>query len=141
MLCSEIMKSSIECVSPGDTAEMAAQRMRDHQVGFLPVCDPELRVVGTLTDRDLAVRLIAAGLPGTTPVEDIMTREVIACRSTDSIARAEELMGLFHVSRILCTEEDGTIAGLISLSDVAEHDSATRAGQTLKDVTVRERHP
>ena len=141
MLCSEIMKSSIECVSPGDTAEMAAQRMRDHKVGFLPVCDPELRVVGTLTDRDLAVRLIAQGLPGTTPVEDIMTREVISCRSTDTIAHAEDLMGLFHVSRILCTEEDGTIAGLISLSDVAEHDSTSRAGQTLKDVTVRERHP
>jgi CBS domain-containing protein len=141
MLCSEIMKSAIECVSPGDTAAMAAQRMRDHNVGFLPVCDAALHVVGTLTDRDLAVRLVAEGRPDTTAVEDIMTQEVISCRSTDSIAHAEDLMGLFHVSRILCTEEDGTIAGVISLSDVAEHDSALRAGQTLKDVTVRERHP
>lgn len=141
MLCSEIMKSAIECVSPGDTAEIAAQRMRDHNVGFLPVCDQELHVVGTLTDRDLAVRLVAEGRPGTTPVKDVMTHEVVSCRSTDSIAHAEDLMGLFHVGRILCTEEDGTIAGLISLSDVAEHDSTSRAGQTLKDVTVRERHP
>ena len=141
MLCSEIKKSAIECVSPGDTAEIAAQRMRDHNVGFLPVCDQELHVVGTLTDRDLAVRLVAEGRPGTTPVKDVMTHEVVSCRSTDSIAHAEDLMGLFHVGRILCTEEDGTIAGLISLSDVAEHDSTSRAGQTLKDVTVRERRP
>jgi len=141
MLCSEIMKSAIECVSPGDTAEMAAQRMRDHNVGFLPVCDPALRVLGTLTDRDLAVRLVAQGRPGTTPVEEIMTHEVVCCRSTDSVAHAEDLMGLFHVSRVLCTEDDGTIAGLISLSDVAEHESTARAGQTLRDVTLRERHP
>jgi CBS domain-containing protein len=70
-----------------------------------------------------------------------MTREVVACRTTDDLHRAEELMGLHRVARILCTDEDGTLVGLISLSDVAEHESATRAGQTLKDVTLRERHP
>src|SRR4051812_42374157 len=49
MLCSEIMKSAIECVSPNDTAEVAAQRMRDHNIGLLPVCTRELKVVGTVT--------------------------------------------------------------------------------------------
>ena len=70
-----------------------------------------------------------------------MTPGVISCRSTDEVQHAEELMGLHRVARILCTEEDGTLLGVISLSDVAEHESPTRAGLTLKDVTLRERHP
>jgi len=141
MLCSEIMKSAVECVSPTDTAEVAAKRMRDHNVGLLPVCTGELKVIGTITDRDLATRLVAESQPGSTPVEDIMTRDVIACRSTDPIEHAEELMGLFRVGRILCTDEDGTLEGLISLSDVAEYESSARVAKTLKDVTFRERHP
>jgi CBS domain-containing protein len=141
MLCSEIMKSAVECVSPTDTAEVAARRMRDHNVGLLPVCTSELKVIGTLTDRDLATRLVAENQPGSTPVEDLMTRDVIACRSTDTIEHAEELMGLFRVGRILCTDEDGTLVGLISLSDVAEYESSARIAKTLKDVTFRERHP
>jgi CBS domain-containing protein len=115
--------------------------MRDHNVGLLPVCTSDLRVIGTITDRDLATRLVAESQPGSTPVEDLMTRDVIACRSTDTIEHAEELMGLFRVGRILCTEEDGTLVGLISLSDVAEYESSARIAKTLKDVTFRERHP
>jgi len=141
MLCSEIMKSAIECVAPTDTAEVAARRMRDHNVGMLPVCTSELKVIGTITDRDLATRLVAENQPGSTPVEDIMTRDVVACRSNDPIEHAEELMGLFRVGRILCTDEDGTLVGLISLSDVAEYESSARVAKTLKDVTLRERHP
>lgn len=141
MLCSEIMKSAIECVFPGDTAEVAAQRMRDHNIGLLPVCTSELKVVGMITDRDLATRIVAENQPGSTPVEDIMTRDVIACRSSDPLERAEDLMGLFRVGRILCTEEDGTLVGLISLSDLAEYESSARVAQTFKNVTLRERHP
>ena len=141
MLCSELMKSAVECVSPTDTAEIAAKRMRDHNVGFLPVCDDELHVIGTLTDRDLAIRLVAEQRPPTTPASQLMTTDVVSCLATDDLARAEELMGLFRVARIVCTDGDGTLLGIISLSDVAEHESATRAGLTLKDVTLRERHP
>lgn len=141
MLCSEIMKSAVECVAPTDTAEVAARRMRDHNVGLLPVCTSDLKVIGTITDRDLATRLVAENQPNSTPVESIMTRDVIACRSTDPIEHAEELMGLFRIGRILCTDEDGTLVGLISLSDVAEYESSARVAKTLKDVTFRERHP
>jgi CBS domain-containing protein len=141
MLCSEIMKSTVECVAPTDTAEVAARRMRDHNVGMLPVCTAELKVIGTLTDRDLAIRVVAENQPGSTLVEDIMTRDVVACRSNDPVEHAEELMGLFRVGRILCTDEDGTLVGLISLSDVAEYESSARVAKTLKDVTLRERHP
>jgi len=141
MICSEIMKSEIECVAPTDTAEDAARKMRDHNVGFLPVCDDSLQVVGTLTDRDLALRVVAEGRPMTTPVAELMTHEVVSCRSTDNLSRAEELMGLFRVSRMLCVDEDGLLAGVISLSDIAQHETLSRVAQTLRDVTMREIAP
>jgi CBS domain-containing protein len=141
MICSEIMKSAIECASPTDSAGSAAKKMRDHNVGFLPVCDENLQVLGTLTDRDLAVRVLAEGLPETTPVADLMTHEVVACRTTDNLSRAEELMGLFRVSRMLCVDEDGLLAGVISLSDIAQHETLSRAAQILRDVTMRETAP
>ena len=141
MICSEIMKSEIECVAPTDTAGDAARKMRDHNVGFLPVCDDSLQVVGTLTDRDLALRVVAEGRPMTTPVAELMTHEVVSCRSTDNLSRAEELMGLFRVSRMLCVDEDGLLAGVISLSDIAQHETLSRVAQTLRDVTMREIAP
>ncbi len=141
MLCSEIMKSEIECLSPIDPADLAARKMRDHNVGFLPVCDEALHAVGTITDRDIAVRLVAQNLPLVTPVGELMSMDVVACKPTDHVRRAEELMGLHRVARILCVEEDGTLAGVISLSDIAQHESPAIAAQTLKDVTARETPP
>jgi CBS domain-containing protein len=141
MLCSEIMKSEIECLSPGDTADLAARKMRDHNVGFLPVLDESLHAVGTLTDRDIAVRLVASNLPLVTPVANLMSSELVCCRPTDDVRSAEQLMGLHRVSRILCVEEDGVLAGVISLSDIAQHESPVVAAQTLRDVTARETPP
>jgi CBS domain-containing protein len=141
MLCSEIMKSEIECLSPGDTADLAARKMRDHNVGFLPVLDESLHAVGTLTDRDIAVRLVASNLPLVTPVANLMSSELVCCRPTDDVRSAEQLMGLHRVSRILCVEDDGVLAGVISLSDIAQHESPVVAAQTLRDVTARETPP
>jgi CBS domain-containing protein len=141
MICSEIMKSEIECVAPTDSAEIAARKMRDHNVGFLPVCDRDLQVVGTLTDRDLTLRVVAEGRAASTPVVELMTHEVVSCRSSDNLSRAEELMGLFRVSRMLCVDEDGLLAGVISLSDIAQHETLSRVAQTLRDVTTRETMP
>jgi CBS domain-containing protein len=141
MICSEIMKSAIECLAPGDPADLAARKMRDHNVGFLPVLDASLRAVGTITDRDIAVRLVASNLPLVTPVSDLMSSDIVACKPSDDVRRAEELMGLHRVSRVLCVEEDGALAGVISLSDIAQHESPAVAARTLKDVTARETPP
>jgi CBS domain-containing protein len=138
MRCEEIMKRDIERVSPRDTVEDAACRMRDENVGFLPVCDQSKKVLGTLTDRDIAVRLVAGKKPGSTLVEDIMTREVIACRPQDDIRKAEKLMADHHKSRIMCIDDAGSLIGIISLSDIAQHESGARASETLRQVSERE---
>jgi CBS domain-containing protein len=138
MRCEEIMKHDVECVSPRDTVEDAAIRMRDENVGFLPVCDQSKKVLGTLTDRDIAIRLIAAKKPASTFVEEIMTREVVACRPKDDVREAERLMAKNHKSRIVCVDEGGQLAGVISLSDIAQHERGGRASETLRGVSERE---
>lgn len=138
MRCEEIMKRDVHCTSPNQSAEVAARRMRDQNVGFLPVCDDGGRVIGAVTDRDLTIRLLAEGRPGQTPIEILMSREVISCRKEDDVQRAEELMARHRKSRIMCIDEDERLVGVISLSDIAQHERGTRASDTLRQVSARE---
>ncbi|HEV8332058.1 MAG TPA: CBS domain-containing protein [Steroidobacteraceae bacterium] len=135
--CREIMKRDIECLSPREPAQAAAERMRDRNIGFLPVCDDSMQVLGTVTDRDIALRIVADLLSAGTPVERVMTREVVACYPEDDIELAKELMADHRKSRIMCVDDDGTLIGVISLSDIAklEGDGAAR---TLRAVSRRE---
>jgi CBS domain-containing protein len=141
MLCEEVMKRGVECISASESVQGAAGRMASANIGFLPVCDGENKVLGTLTDRDLALRVLAEGKPGTTTVGEVMTREVVACSPTDDLRKAERLMGENHKSRILCCDDDGRLVGVISLSDIAQWEEGSRAAKTLKQVTEREAHP
>lgn len=137
MHCSQIMKTDIECVSPQTPVRDAARKMRDHGIGFLPVCDESMRPVGTLTDRDIAVRVVAEDGSLHAPVESCMTIAVVDCRSSDSIEDARDLMEQHQVSRIMCTNEQGRIEGIISLSDIVDLDEDSGA-QTLRRVSQRE---
>jgi CBS domain-containing protein len=141
MRCEDIMKRDIECVSPQDTVQDAAVRMRDQQVGFLPVCDARKMVLGAITDRDLAVRVLAVGLPGATPIDQVMSHDVVACRPEDDLRRAEELMARNHKSRVMCVTEGGILAGVISLSDIAQAERASRVARTMREVSEREVRP
>jgi CBS domain-containing protein len=136
MLCEDIMKTDVESVSPVDTIQDAARRMRDDNLGFLPVCDESRQVLGTITDRDIAIRAVAEAMPATTPVEDIMTSEVIACSPKDTIDTALQLMAENHKSRILCLDEEGHLVGVISLADIAQ--LVGEASETLRQVSDRE---
>jgi CBS domain-containing protein len=138
MRCEEIMKRDVECVTPQSTVQMAAKRMRDQEIGFLPVCDSSKHVLGTVTDRDLAIRVLADGRAATTPVGDVLTQEVIACGPQDDLKKAEDLMGRKQKSRIMCVDSDGRLVGVISLSDIAQKEKAGKASQTLRQITQRE---
>jgi CBS domain-containing protein len=140
MLCEEIMKRDIECLSSQDTVQAAARKMLDANVGFLPICDVSKKVLGTLTDRDIAIRVVATGKPDTTRVADVMTKEVVACRPKDDIDKAEQLMGKNQKSRILCVDDAGKLVGVISLSDIAQRDGS-HVAQTMREVTEREARP
>jgi CBS domain-containing protein len=137
--CADLMKKQVQTVSENDTIHRAAELMALANVGFLPVCDRQGHVVGTLTDRDIVVRVIADNVPATAyRVGDIMTKDAIACRPEDELALAEQFMAQHQISRLPITDEDGTLRGIISLSDIAEHEPARRTGRTLRAITARE---
>ena len=139
MRVADLMKRKPKYLTPHDTARQAARSMRDENVGFLPVCDWEHRVIGAVTDRDLALRLVAEGLDTNVPVVDVMTHEVVACHPDDDLERAEEVMGASRKSRLVVVDDFGRLAGVLSLSDIAEHDIAN-AGATIRRVAQREIH-
>jgi len=141
MLCKQIMKRDVACVTSDDAIQTAAAKMRAGNLGFLPVCDVTGRVVGTLTDRDIALRVVADGRPASTLVDDVMTREVIACSPSDDVHRAEQLMGKHKKSRIICVDDEGRPVGVISLSDIAQNASSEQTARTMRRVTMREVHP
>jgi CBS domain-containing protein len=138
MLCSEIMKNPVKWVTEDDTAMIAARVMRDENIGFLPVCDKSGRVIGTLTDRDLALRLVAENMPAETRVAELMTHHLVRCSPSDEIQTAEQLMGTQRKSRIVCTDDHGHLLGILSLSDIAKHDDGWRVARTVRKITSRE---
>jgi len=118
MLCSEIMTTVVECATQRETIESVAGRMRDANVGFLPVCDDEGRVVGTITEHDIVVKLVANDMDGRTPAGAVMTPRIVACRPDEAVERAEHLMRRAQTSRILCLDEQGHLAGIVSLAQL-----------------------
>src|SRR4051812_17737289 len=102
MQCSDLMKTDIECCGPDETVEDAAVRMKDRGIGFIPICYDRGKVAGTLTDRDIVLRVVATGMkPSATKVSEVFTREVIGCSPDDDLAVAEALMSKHKKSRIL----------------------------------------
>lgn len=135
MRCDEVMTRRTIVVTPDDTAATAARLMRDHGFGFLPVCTADQRVVGTITDRDLALRALAPGVAPAARVGDLMTREVVSCGPDDDLREAEAIMAHRRKSRIMVCDDDGRVLGVISLSDVAQLEPASYAGFMLRRVT------
>ncbi len=140
MLCEQIMNRNVKSLKEQDTALTAARVMRDANIGFLPVIGGGGKVVGTLTDRDLVVRLAADGGALTTPVTGVMSREVVTCNPRDDLHRAEQLMQDHRKSRIICVDEQGHAVGVISLSDIAQHEDGSQLGKLVRSITKREAH-
>jgi len=115
--------------------------MNEHNIGFLAVCDPRRHVVGTLTDRDIAQRVCMDDQKGSNiKAAEVMTRDVLACRPDDELQAAEQIMGKHQKSRLLITEKDGTLAGVISLSDVVARHEPQSPGRTLRAVNRPDAH-
>jgi CBS domain-containing protein len=134
MRCKEIMKVDVERVRGSEPVVEAAARMRDRDVGFLPVVDEKDVVVGTLTDRDIVVRVVADAGDLAGPVSLCMTREVIACFAGDDVEKARELMSLYQKSRVVVLDDRGMLAGVISLSDLARARDERTTGETVREV-------
>jgi CBS-domain-containing membrane protein len=138
MLCENIMQRPVKWIGEEDSVQTAARLMRDENIGFLPVCDQSGRVVGTLTDRDLAIRVLAEDVPAGVKVREVMTRDLVTCKASDELAWAEQLMSGRHKSRMVCVDDGRHLAGIISIADIAKHDEGPRVASTLRNIMERE---
>lgn len=138
MLCREIMHRHVCTVRETDTVTSVARIMREEDVGFVPVLDREGRVAGVVTDRDVVVRACVGVRPmHETVVSAIMTRGPVACREEDPVERAEHAMREHRITRLVVLDAAGALAGVLSLSDVAQYQAPARIGRTFQAIVER----
>jgi CBS domain-containing protein len=129
----DLMTRDVESVDPQASLEEAAQLMSDADVGAVPVVE-EGRVIGVLTDRDIVVRAVSSGLdPSEAKVGDVMTPEVVHCHEDDEASDAAGLMEEHQIRRVVVTDGDGALAGILSLGDLAAR--LDGAGRVLREVS------
>ena len=136
MLIKDIMTRHVECVSPEDTIETAARKMRDLDVGPMPVCGTDGKLAGMLTDRDITVRATAGGWgPNECKVGDVMTPDVVYVYEDQDTGEAARQMQERQIRRILVLNRDKKLSGIVSLGDLAVDANRRQAGDVLKDVS------
>jgi CBS domain-containing protein len=133
MKISECMTQDVRLVSPNDTFERAAQIMGSADTGVLPVSDGD-RLVGMITDRDIAVRGVAEGCGPSARVGDIMSREVKYCYDDAEMNEVLDNMAQIQVRRLPVVDHDKRLVGIVSLSDL-DHAAPDRGGEALRGIT------
>src|SRR2546423_10403674 len=113
MQVSKVMTRDAECVRPDTTLQEAARKMRDLDVGPLPVCGDNDKLVGMLTDRDIVVRAVAEGKdPRTAKVRDAMSEGVCYCFEDDDVTEAARLMKEKQIRRLVVLNRDKRLVGI-----------------------------
>jgi CBS domain-containing protein len=136
--CRDVMRTRVVVVPASGSVLDAARLMAENGCGVLPVVDAEGRPVGMLTDRDIVVRSSTRALsPAEVSVESIMTRGTVSCAPDDSLARAETLMLEHRKKRVLILEQ-GRIAGILSLTDVAQVEQPLQLARLTRELCARE---
>jgi CBS domain-containing protein len=131
----QVMTTDVITVEPEATLTEAARRMRGLDVGPLPVADGG-RLVGMLTDRDIAVRATAEGRdPRNTRVSDVMTRDVVCCFEDDDVLQAARAMAQYRKRRLVVVDAAGRVVGIVSLGDLALCARSELVGEALEAIS------
>lgn len=124
MKVSEIMTANPRTVTPDSLVSEAAQVMKEEDVGIVPVveqvggAETRGRLVGVITDRDIAIRQVADGRSSDSLVRDIMSGGVRTCGPDDSLESVMELMGSEQIRRVPVVDERGSLVGVVSQADL-----------------------
>ena len=132
MKAREIMTPSPECCSASQSAQEVARVMRDCDCGAVPIVDDTSRaVIGIVTDRDLAIRVLAEGKAADSPIRDLMTPTPECCGADDDVRDVENVMVSRQVRRVPIVDASGKCVGIVSQADIAR--------ATLEDDGLTER--
>jgi CBS domain-containing protein len=117
---SDIMTKNPTCCTPDTTAQEAARMMEENDCGSLPVVEGDsMKLLGMVTDRDLALRILGRGQAPGTPVRDAMTGGVASVKPGDSLDEIERVMSGRQVRRIPVVDGEDRVAGIIAQADLA----------------------
>jgi CBS domain-containing protein len=137
--CNEVMTKNPVCCLPTDMVSKAAQLMKSENIGSIPVIENEQteKLVGIVTDRDLALRIVAEGRDAkSTNVETVMTRKVVTCRSDDDLQKALDAMAEHQLRRIPVVDNDNKVVGIIAQADVATRvDQPEKTAEMVKEIS------
>lgn len=134
MKISEVMTREVQTVRPDQTAQEAASFMLRADAGAIPVTDGD-RLVGMITDRDIAVRGVAEGHGPQTPVRDLMTNDIVAARLDDDTDDVAARMSEAQVRRLPVIDDEEKLCGIVSIGDLSQKADESAAEQALEGVS------
>ena len=134
MKVSEAMSRDVRMTDPGQPICEAAKAMAEIDAGALPVSEND-RLVGMITDRDIAIRAVAERKGPETPVRDVMSSEVKYCYDDEDIEHVADNMAQLQVRRLPVVNREKRLVGIVALGDVSRSSSAATAGRTVKGVS------
>ena len=131
----EIMSKDVQCASPESTIKDVAATMKSRNIGSMPVCEGR-RVIGIVTDRDIAVRGVAEGRdPGSTRVREIMSKDIVGVREESDVKEAEQLMHDRQLRRLPVLNAEGELVGYLAMAKIARTESPEECGKVLQGVS------
>ena len=134
MKVSEMMTRDVQTIQPDQTAQQAASFMLNTDAGSIPVTEGE-RLIGMITDRDIAVRGVAQGYGPDTPVRELMTNDIVCAREDENVEDVASKMSEAQVRRLPVIDRDDRLCGIVSLGDLARESSDESAHQALEGVS------
>ena len=131
----EVMTSKLCSIDTDKSVAYAAKMMRDEDVGIAPIVEGD-RLVGVLTDRDIAVRVVAEGRdPEQVKVTEVASRDVVTLDPQQDLDEALRLMARHQVRRLPVVEEDGRLVGVVAQADVAQEGDDRRTGEVVEQIS------
>ena len=134
MKVSDVMTREVQTVGPDQPVQEAANFMLSADAGSIPVTESG-RLIGMITDRDIAVRGIAKGCGPDTPVRELMSDDVICARADDSVEDVASRMSEAQVRRLPVIDQDERLCGIVSLGDLSRESDTGTAAQALEGVS------
>jgi len=135
MLVSEAMSSDVNIANPRQTIREAARMMVELDAGALPVGEQD-RLVGMITDRDIAVRAVAHGKPPDTPIREVMTDDVKYCFDDEELEEVARNMGDIQVRRLPVVNRDKRLVGIVSIADIAVAEEPEVVGDAVSGISA-----
>jgi CBS domain-containing protein len=137
--CNEVMTKDPVCCLPNDSVAKAAELMKGEDIGSIPVIENEQsqKLVGIVTDRDLALKIVAEALDAkSTTVETVMTHKVVTCRADEDLQKALDAMAEHQLRRIPVVDNNNRIVGIIAQADVATRlDQPEKTAEMVKEIS------